>query len=386
MKTLLKLSGFAVVCLALVVAAPSRDSASRAKTAPPSAGKFLALVAETGSGSISSFQIDPATGALSRVNGSPFKAGRGPEFLASDGKYVYTANSDSNDISGFAIDPATGALRPVPGTPFSVGLRPKGVALASAVGLLFVVNTGNNTISVLRIDSSTGTLTQLGTPTRAGSGPFDIAVNPAGTFLYATDHNSNLVSGFAIDSATGGLTPVPNSPFQTGQTPMGILANPAGSLLYVVDHMQVVNQNRPQGSIASFRIDQGNGSLTRLAGVISPQVKCGSACHMEPLRIAIHPSRQFAYSSNVATGSVSPFLLHTNGSLSPISGPVATGARPFGLAFDPQGHFLYVVNKADNTISGFAVNRTSGRLSVLAGSPFRVDGHAPRGIVTVSAP
>jgi 6-phosphogluconolactonase len=36
------------------------------------------------------------------------------------GKYAYTANTNSSDISGFAIDPITGALANLAGTPFSL--------------------------------------------------------------------------------------------------------------------------------------------------------------------------------------------------------------------------------------------------------------------------
>jgi 6-phosphogluconolactonase (cycloisomerase 2 family) len=82
-------------------------------------------------------------------------------------------------------------------------------------------------------------------------------------------------------------------------------ANPSGDFLYVVDHMQVAKPGHPQQSIASFRIDPDSGALTHVAGVFSPKVKCGSACHLEPLRLAIHPAQHFAYASNVGADSVS---------------------------------------------------------------------------------
>jgi len=45
------------------------------------------------------------------------------------GKFVYVANSDSNNVSGYEIDPATGALTQVPGSPFGTGHRVISIAI-----------------------------------------------------------------------------------------------------------------------------------------------------------------------------------------------------------------------------------------------------------------
>jgi DNA-binding beta-propeller fold protein YncE len=50
------------------------------------------------------------------------------------GKYLYTADFDilptnASTVSGFAIDPATGFLTPVPGSPFLAGRNPFSVAI-----------------------------------------------------------------------------------------------------------------------------------------------------------------------------------------------------------------------------------------------------------------
>ena len=62
---------------------------------------------------------------------------------------------------------------------------------------------------------------------------------------------------------------------------------------------------------------------------------------------------------------------------------LSTGAHPFGVAVDPTGHFLYVVNKVDNSISGFALNSATGALTPMAGFPVSEGGNAPTDIVIV---
>jgi 6-phosphogluconolactonase len=45
------------------------------------------------------------------------------------------------------------------------------------------------------------------------------------------------------------------------------------------------------------------------------------------------------------------------------------GEHPFGVALDPTGRFLFVVNKADNNVSMYAVDSATGSFTV-SGSPF----------------
>ena len=86
-------------------------------------GKFL-CVAMLGTANannvISVFSIDPATGALNQVVGSPFPAGQGPFALATDsaGKFLFATNLFEDSLSAFAVDSNSGALTVVAGSPF----------------------------------------------------------------------------------------------------------------------------------------------------------------------------------------------------------------------------------------------------------------------------
>jgi len=80
--------------------------------------------------SVSAF-VAAANGSLSPVPGSPFLTGgngAGGGFFAANRitaavvkNFLYAANSGSNTVTAFLIDPATGALSPVPGSPFATG-------------------------------------------------------------------------------------------------------------------------------------------------------------------------------------------------------------------------------------------------------------------------
>jgi 6-phosphogluconolactonase len=75
-----------------------------------------------------------SAGALSRIAGSPFTALSLPGAISADpsGKFVYAASAvaSSNNIFAFRIDPTTGALGPVSGSPFTFdGMGPVSIAV-----------------------------------------------------------------------------------------------------------------------------------------------------------------------------------------------------------------------------------------------------------------
>jgi 6-phosphogluconolactonase len=375
----------AAILWASLLAGCSGNSMTMTTTTPPPMlqNASFAFVSNTTSATISAFELDPKTGMLFSVMGSPFPAGGAPEFMAADasGKFLFVANSGSDNISVFQIDGAAGMLTPAPGSPFPAGTQPEGVAVVSTANLLFVANNGSSNISVFKFNATSGALTQVpGSPFAGVPSPMGATTDVSGKFLYVTSPGANTVSAFTIDSSTGALAAVAGSPFATGSTPIGLTADPNGMFVYVADHMS--DAATPADTISRFSVDPMSGALRPLGPLPVLQPNCSSSCHVNPLRVVAHPSGKFAYAANVGANTLSALSLQ-NGSLTAIASPVATGQHPFGVAFDPTGSFLYVVNKLDNNISAFSVNSATGMLSPLPGVPFAAGGNGPVGIVIV---
>ena len=75
---------------------------------------------------VAGFSFNTNTGTLTPVPGSPFAASNTPVQAAqagTQGKFLYVSdNADSaGGILGFTIDPNTGALTPMSGSPFPTG-------------------------------------------------------------------------------------------------------------------------------------------------------------------------------------------------------------------------------------------------------------------------
>jgi YVTN family beta-propeller protein len=121
-------------------------------------------------------------------------------------------------VDVFTLDPDTGVLTPVEGSPFN---PPQGWILNSNVPLLsvndaflFVSNQGSNTITVL----SVGAFSVIGAVSAGGSpAPTGLATDQAGAHLYAAKTGGSL-SVFNIGT-DGSLTLAPGSPVSTGQPP-----------------------------------------------------------------------------------------------------------------------------------------------------------------------
>jgi 6-phosphogluconolactonase (cycloisomerase 2 family) len=138
---------------------------------------------------------------------------------ALDNQFLYVSNPPSpvggaSSIDAWSIDPSTGALTALPGSPFSLGPLSfvAGLAMNNAAQVLYVADAGK--IDALHADA-TGALTpNVGSPFLRG-GPLYLTVDPLNRFVFASDDAPpGSVVAFTINS-TGALTAVPGSLFAT---------------------------------------------------------------------------------------------------------------------------------------------------------------------------
>jgi len=339
-------------------------------------------------GNISAFSVDPSTGALTPIPGSPFTAGAEPTALTTDlsGKFLFEAsNLESptpvNDISAFTINSSTGALTAVAGSPFLSGVSPLSLAVDSTGKFLFTADSGgegnvtNNSISEYSINATTGALTSTSQAGCVSTGPAvfglanAVATVPTAGFLFVSSFNA-IVCSFSIN-AQGTLQPVAGSPTFLGANPLpdprGVAIDPFGKYLYTA--------NYETGDVSAFSIAQGGGALTAVPG--SPFTL--GAGGFSPSWLVVEPLGRFLYVLDF-DGGISAFSINpSNGAISLLAGfPINLPVQnPKPLAVDPSGKFLYVGTEFPNvtaSVSAYAINGTTGVLTPVPGSPFPVDG------------
>ena len=354
-------------------------------------GEFL-FVANSAADSISAYSIDPTSGTLFSV-GPPVAANLGPSAIAGtiDKKYLYVSNSRSNDVSAFAY----GALTTVPGSPFAAGTSPRAVAVFTSTACnsrgghcrdienLYVANSGSDTVSAYQIDQSTGVPHPSSlAPYATGTGPSAMAVGPGAPFtpfLYIANSGSNDISAFLIDGFSGSLRSVVGSPFPTNGNVSSLAFGAGNAFLYPPGSsdgtvgtkglLYAANASGDTASIMGFSIhpymgDANDGALTSLAGFPYYLPSCNY----------IVADQTGAYLYATAGTNVFGFSIDKKtGALSPLPGsPVAVGDTADSVSIDPANQFLYVTNHSAGRVTGFKLNAATGELTTMPGSPFAV--------------
>src|SRR5580704_16640365 len=122
--------------------------------------------------------------------------------------------------------------------------NPKACTALSTPNYAYVLNDGDNTISMYSVNSCTGALipnTPASISTGANAfGSETMVVDPAGRFVYVANLGSNAVdlgtiSMFTIDASTGLLTPTTPAMVSTGFLPQGIGIDPLGRFVYTAN-------------------------------------------------------------------------------------------------------------------------------------------------------
>jgi DNA-binding beta-propeller fold protein YncE len=326
-----------------------------------------AYVTNAGDNTVSAYVIDPTSGALTAI-GAPVATGTSPHAIALYEGTVFVANEGSNDISIYTLNVLSGALTPMPGPPVAAGTDPK--ALANESVCLFAADAGSDTVSTF--DENPGVLTPYAPDYATGMSPSSIALDGQiaqdTVFLYvANNGGSNDISAFAIGSdGLCALTALPGSPFPVGANPLSLVLGAGGTFLYTA------NPDATHPSISGFRVDS-TGALSPLTGSPFPL----SVSH------GMTTDQTGAYLYVTWGASIVGYAIDaTTGALTVLPGfPMATGANANSITIDPSNQFLYVTNAGAASISGFKLDATTGALSPMPSSPFPA-GKDPQFIAT----
>jgi 6-phosphogluconolactonase (cycloisomerase 2 family) len=194
----------------------------RVATIDPS-GKFLYATDLTG-GRAFGYQIDPSSGSLTAIAGSPFTVASTLQpsipVIDSTGHFLYV--SLLTGIAAFAINGSTGSLTPVPGSPFSTASQPIYLATDPVGNFLYACTVTNGTIEGFAIDPTTGVLPSVGPPVDTTQFTSNIIVDPSGKFVYVSIESGSSIYGFSLNPVSGALSPLAGSPFASVANPTNL--------------------------------------------------------------------------------------------------------------------------------------------------------------------
>ena len=316
-------------------------------------------------------RLDTTTGTLA----APELAAeiKSPSFLAvhPNQRYLY-AVGEINDFGGkragalsaFAVDAKAGKLQLLNQQP-SGGLGPCHLALDSKGRCVLVANYGSGSIASVPVskDGSLGepvsTIQHIGSsanPQRqAGPHAHFIATDPADRFALTCDLGLDKVLVYRLDTRSGVLTPndPPAAAVAPGAGPRHLAFHPNGRFVYVINEMG--------SSLAAFAYAARPGTLTELQTILTlPKDFSGNSSCAE---VQMHPSGNFIYGSNRGHDSIAVFAVDKkSGRLTLVEHQSTRGKTPRHFAIDPTGRWLLAENQDSDNVVVFQMDRSTGRL------------------------
>jgi 6-phosphogluconolactonase len=218
--------------LSEVAGSPFPANSNPAEILITPSGKFV-YVTNPGIGMVTAFSF--SNGVLTQLPTSPVPSGAGAIGLAVDGseRFLYVANpsasnpppfsSTTGNISGFNIDPSTGALGTMPGSPFTAtnGKGPSAVTVDPSGRFVYATTTGSSfSIWGFTISATNGQLVAAtNSPFSLTAGGLFALIDPSGNYLYIGSQDANGIAGYTYDPSTGAPTAITGSPFSTVAAP-----------------------------------------------------------------------------------------------------------------------------------------------------------------------
>ncbi len=283
--------------------------------------------------------------------------------ITANQRWLLAVNAGSDTVSVFAVGERSLTLVDTAKT----GHVP--LSITTHADLVYVLNGGSESISGFRLDRSgqlhpiTGSARKLGNV--PGTQPAQIGFSPEGAFLVVTEKAANKIVTFPLHA--DGLTGAPLVQDSNGVTPFGFAFGKRDQLLVSEAFGGLLND----GATSSYELGF-DGVLT----TISASKRNNQSASRNT---AITPDGQFAYVTNIGSGTISGYHIDFEGKLALLNtkGVAAvTRGRPIDLALTATGEFLYALVSETNEIATYRV-QPDGSLKPLgfdAGLPPSADG------------
>jgi len=314
-------------------------------------------------GYVSMYAVNATTGTLTSIGQPVPTQDLGAISVTVDpaGKFAYVANSGEGDgagsLSTYNINATTGALTsittiPAPCAPGPGSCAPWSVAVDPSGKFAYVANEGGfapTSISMYVIDATTGAATSIGTIATAGRA-ISVAVDRSGKFAYVANKSdpgsTGSVSTYTINTTTGALTSI--GLIAAGTDPVSVTVDPTSKFVYVA--------NSGSNNVSMYTITASSGDLTSTGTMVA-----GTS----PASVAVDPTSKFVYVANSGSNNVSMYTINgTTGVLTP-TGTIAAALAPTSIAIHPSGGFAYVTNSGSNTVSIYSIDAATGALTLI---------------------
>lgn len=310
-------------------------------------------------------KLDTETGRLGALELAGEAANPSFVALSPDGKYLYAvAEAGGGGVAAFSVG-ADGKLSKL--NEQATGGGGTCHVWVDATGKnVFAANYSGGSIAAFQVKADGSLAERTAFVQYGGSGPdpkrqrksfgHSIYTDAGNKFVYSCDLGSDNVWIFQLDAAKGTLTPTspPSGKVPPGSGPRHFAIHPNGKYAYANNEMGM--------SVTGFARDGATGALTALE-TVSTLPDGTSKNGLSTAEIFCHPTGKWLYVSNRAHDTIAVFSIATDGKLKWIESAPAQVKVPRGFAIEPSGKWIIAGGQDDNRIAVLKIDQTTGRLT-----------------------
>jgi 6-phosphogluconolactonase len=264
------------------------------------------------------------------------------------------AGTSQGKVFGFAAD-AAGGLRPLAG-PDSGGSGPTHLALDPVSGTIFAAHYGSGHIAALPIGANGAPGPVASVQQDVGSGPsprqkgphaHGSALHPSGRILAVADLGADRVFLYRFDRKTRALAPNPATiEIPAGHGPRHLAFDPAGKFLFLITELV------PE--LRVYRWNDGAPALVETRSTLAAPLEKASGAELR-----VSADGRFVYVSNRVEDSIAGYAIAVDGSLREVT-RVKTDKTPWSFSIAPDGRWLLVANQGAGTVTVHARDPKTG--------------------------
>lgn len=290
-------------------------------------------------------------------------------FASHAGTFVYVSNSDTGNVSHYSLDEKSGKLHFV--NEVEAGLKGMPTAISPDKKYFYsAIRKQPYSIVSWKIEEKTGNLTEK-TVNPINTAYAYITLDKTGKYLLGASYDKNVVESYSLDGLS--LSKEPIDVYHTGPHAHSVVVDNTNSSIYV-------------GNLGVDRVLQLKLSADgKMSNIGSGYVE--TAKDNGPRHSVISPDNRFVYNIGEMGGIVTQYLRHADGSLEKVSETESSVQKAYSLAHgkerppeynDPtrrvwasdlkltaNGKWLYVAERTSSTISGYKVDKKSGKLTLI---------------------
>ncbi|MET9728265.1 lactonase family protein [Streptomyces zaomyceticus] len=317
---------------------------------------YIGSFTSTGGRGVLAADLDEETGALTVTGASDAVAD--PSFLAVAGSVLH-AVSETEAGAVAAFDIAGPVPRPL-GEPVPVdGSGP--THLAVAAGYLLTANYTSGSVTALPLAEdgtarpATSVLRHEGsgpvTERQAGPHAHQVLPDPSGRWVVSVDLGTDSVRVCALDPETGALAPHGETALRPGTGPRHLAFHPAGTYAYVLNELEP--------TLTVCRWDAEAGLLEALGETsVVPEAAVAPSY---PSEVVVAPDGRFLWVAVRGDDTLAVLALDPEGSKASLVATVPCGGTwPRDLTLAPSGRHLYAANERSGDVTWFTLDPETG--------------------------